>query len=234
MRLTLKRTNALILTALIIISFAALIQRQRDTFGTAKRDNSLPGSLQLAVPVDPNRLLLLPVYFNSISQTAENSFPVLNNGTRTEIYNTIVAYPGIHFRGICDTLGLSIGLAEYHLGVLKKAGLISFIRDGRYKRYFKLGEFSRKEMLAISLMRHKTVKEIFMMLLDKKRVSHGEMASHLCVTSQALTWQMQCLKETDFILQVNEGVKTFYSLPNTSAQMLSKCIVVVNSSQVRA
>jgi hypothetical protein len=44
------------------------------------------------------------------------------------VYNFAVANPGIQFRGICNGLGIAIGTAEFHLGVLKKAELISFVR----------------------------------------------------------------------------------------------------------
>jgi predicted transcriptional regulator len=116
--------------------------------------------------------------------------PLPNNSTRTEIYDFIIDNPGFQFRGICSELGLSIGLAEFHLGVLKKAGLISFIRDGRFKRYFESKRFSLKEMGMISLLRHQTARSILKNILSNKEISHCELASRLSITSQGLTWQM--------------------------------------------
>jgi predicted transcriptional regulator len=150
-----------------------------------------------------------------------------SNSTRTQIYNYIEGNPGIQFRGICAALSLPVGLAQYHLGVLIKAGLISFVRDGRYKRYFKSKKFSRTEMITISLMRHKTAKRIFEVLLNRKRMSHGELACQVSITSQALTWQMKCLRKTEFVLQANEGIKTIYSLDEASAPMLKKYMTLV-------
>jgi predicted transcriptional regulator len=73
-------------------------------------------------------------------------------------------------------------------------------------------------------MRHQTVKKILQALLDKKRVSHSEIASQLSVTSQALTWQMKHLKETKLILCENEGTKTLYSLDAHVAPVLTRCL----------
>ena len=156
--------------------------------------------------------------------TGESPF---NNSTRTEIYDLIKDNPGIQFRGVCASLSLPVGLAQYHLGVLIKAGLVSFIRDGRYKRFFEFRKFSGKEMVTISLMRHNTAKRILQALLDKKRISHGELACQVSITSQALTWQMKTLRKTEFVLQANEGLRTIYSLDDASAPNLKKYMTLV-------
>jgi predicted transcriptional regulator len=230
-----KGACALILAAILIISFAALIERQKNdilSVTASKTPDSpalfLPYSHSLvAMPIEPIRLLSFSVSLVTIARTAESAS--LNNCTRTEIYDFIKTNPGTHFRAICSGLGLSIGLAEYHLGVLKKSGLISFIRDGRYKRYFLSGKFSKREMTIISLMRHPAVQKIFQVLLDKKRASHSELASQLSVTSQALTWQIKHLKKTELISCENEGTRTLYSLDAHVAPVLMICFALVQA-----
>jgi predicted transcriptional regulator len=178
-----------------------------------------------AITTDPYCLLALPTSF-SVNVSANSQAP-FNNGTRTQIYNYIESNPGIQFRGICASLSLPVGLAQYHLGVLVKAGLVSFIRDGRYKRYFISKKFSKKEMLTISLLRHKTAKRILEALLNRKQLSHGELAGEVSITSQALTWQMKSLKKTEFVLQANEGLRTIYSLDENSVPMLMQYLALV-------
>jgi predicted transcriptional regulator len=170
-------------------------------------------------------LLALPTSF-SVNFSANSQAP-FTNGTRTQIYNYIESNPGVQFRGICASLSLPVGLAQYHLGVLVKAGLVSFIRDGRYKRFFPSKKFSKKEMLTISLMRHKTAKRILEALLNRKQLSHGELAAEVSITSQALTWQMKRLGKTEFVLQATEGLKTIYSLDEASAPMLMQYLTLV-------
>jgi predicted transcriptional regulator len=200
-----------VLASIILVSFAALLQQQK-SLG--------------AVTTNPYCLLALPTASFSVDVRANSQAP-FSNGTRTQIYNYIEGNPGVQFRGICTALSLPVGLAQYHLGVLVKSGLVSFIRDGRYKRFFQSKKFSRKEMLTISLLRHKTAKRILEALLNKKQLSHGELACEVSITSQALTWQMKRLGKTEFVLQTNEGLRTIYSLDEASAPMLRQYLALV-------
>jgi predicted transcriptional regulator len=199
---------AFALASIIVVSFAAVLQQQRNF---------------QEVTANPYCLLALPTSFVNFA----NSQSTFNNGTRTQIYNYIEENPGVQFRGVCAGLSIPVGLAQYHLGVLIKAGLVSFIRDGRYKRFFPSKKFSRKERLTISLLRHKTARKILEALLDKKQLSHGELAGEVSITSQALTWQMKRVGKTQFVLQTNEGLKTIYSLDENSTSTLIQYLAFV-------
>ena len=230
--MSLKRAViAFVLLSIILVSFAALVQQQKNFSFSVTRTSPCTvkvysGITSLrAISTVPYCPLLLSTSFNVEVQAAGES--PFNNSTRMEIYDFVKDNPGIQFRGICAGLSLPVGLAQYHLGVLIKAGLVSFIRDGRYKRFFESKKFSGKAMVTISLMRHRTVKRIFDVLLDKKRMSHGQLACRVSITSQALTWQMKTLVKTEFILQANEGLRTIYSLDEASAPMLKKYMVLV-------
>ena len=167
-------------------------------------------------------MLAFPPSF--LVQTAQSP---LANYTCAQIYNYIDENPGIQFRAICAGLCLPIGLVQYYLSGLTKAGLVSFIRDDRYKRFFISKRFSKREMTAISLLRHKTAKKIVEVLLCKKQLSHGRLACEVSITSQALTWQMNSLRSTKFILQVENGLKTIYFLNESSAPLLQKYMTIV-------
>jgi DNA-binding transcriptional ArsR family regulator len=216
---------AFVLASIILVSFAALLHQQKSfTFSvtTASPYSGIP-SLR-AITTDQYCLLALPTTCFSVSNASQAPF---NNGTRIQIYNYIEGNPGVQFRGICAALSLPVGLAQYHLGVLVKAGLVSFIRDGRYKRFFLAKKFSKKEMLTISLLRHKTARRILEVLLNKKEISHGALACEVSITSQALTWQMKRLGKTEFVLQANEGLRTIYSLDEASAPRLVQYLALV-------
>ncbi len=232
MQPTLKRAIiAFVLASIIIVSFAALLHQQKSfTFGITKTSPCFvqvySGVANLPeISADQYCLLALPTFF-SLNVGANNQV-LLNNSTRTQVYNFVKDNPGVQFRGICASLSLPVGLAQYHLGVLIKAGLVSFVRDGRYKRYFLSKKFSKKEMLTISLMRHKTVKRILEVLLSRKQVSHGELAYEVSITSQALTWQMKRVRKTEFVLQANDRLRTIYSLDEASVPLLKKYLTLV-------
>ncbi|MCL4430090.1 MAG: hypothetical protein M1167_04990 [Chloroflexi bacterium] len=155
-----KPLLAIVLSLVIVTSLIAVIQLEKNS--------SL--SINPTVPIASNlpsnggvRLWALPAFssqpvFEDLVKVAQPS--LISNSTRTEVYDFIVANPGIQFRGICTGLGIAIGTAEFHLGILKKAGLISFVRDGKYKRFFATKKFSAREIKLISLLRHKTTREI--------------------------------------------------------------------------
>lgn len=226
---------AFLLAFVIAFSFAGLIQREKNSAFQPTTSKDSPRSV--SINRTPYNLLTFPTFtyrlptfltpFAFDVEVAERPAPALNNSTRIEIYDFIKANPGVQFRGICNGLGLAIGLAQFHLGVLKKVGLISFIRDGRYKRYFESKKFSQREMGIISLLRHETARSILKAMLDRKEMSHGELASQLSITSQGLTWQMNRLKKVGFVQASEDGMKVIYSLEETCAQMLIEVVNLV-------
>jgi predicted transcriptional regulator len=161
----------------------------------------------------------------------ESPVSLISNSTQLEVYNFIVANPGIQFRGICNALCIAIGTAEFHLGVLKKAGLISFVRDGKYKRFFVSKKFSDKEMKLISFLRHETIGKIVQKLVSETTVSRPKLASHLCITSQGLTWQIKRLKAEGIIKENSDGIKLIYSLNGPYEQALPELLSIIEISR---
>ena len=181
----------------------------------------------MAVSINHFTLPGLPTAMTAQAPNVSQINQPLINATRGQIYEYISQKPGLQFRALCSGLLLPVGLVEYHLGVLVRAGLVSFIRDGRYKRFFVSNRFSKWEMLLICLLRHQTAKKIIQTLLSKRQLSHSKLASEVSITSQALTWQMKTLGNTEFMLQVNEGLKTIYSLDAAYTPTLQKYIAIV-------
>jgi DNA-binding transcriptional ArsR family regulator len=219
----------------IAVSFAAIIQKQKNAaflITTSKSPSqwAIFDSTSYNLLTFPTFTHHLPTPFILDVNVAETPAFAFNNSTRVEIYDFIQANPGIQFRGICNQLGLSIGLAEFHLGILKKAGLISFIRDGRYKRFFASKKFSQKEMEIISMLRHETTRSIIKTMLEGKKISHSELANQLSITSQGLTWQMNRLKKDGVVQERKNGMKVTYSIEEAYAPMLTGIINLIEQS----
>jgi predicted transcriptional regulator len=147
---------------------------------------------------------------------------LLNQTTRMKIYNLVRDNPGIHFRAICSSLNISIGVAQYHLDILTKAGFISVYTDGMYKRYFPSKTFTADDMKIISLLRHNTIRSILFLLSKNTQMTHKELASKIGITSQALTWQMNRLKKTGLINISQEGMSRKYSLNPEKATIMRR------------
>jgi DNA-binding transcriptional ArsR family regulator len=223
-----KALPAIFLSLIIVFSSMAMIQLEKNS------SLSINPTVPLASGWPSNgefRLLTLPAFSSQpVSEdTVKAASPVLiSNSTRTEVYDFIVGNPGIQFRGICTGLSITIGTAEFYLGILKKAGLICFFRDGKYKRFFASKKFSAREIKLISLLRHKTTKEILEIIAAEKTVSHCKLASELSISSQGLTWQMNRLREEGVIQEAKEGIRVHYSLSERDIQALPELLCLIN------
>ncbi len=149
----------------------------------------------------------------------------LDQPTRHEIYSYIKDNPGVHFRGICDGLGLSVGVVQYHLNVLEHAGLINTVTDGQNKRYLEHSAFTKTDVQLTVLMRHNTTAKILVILAQNGSALHRDIACCLGISSQALTWQMNQLKNEGIVSAEKAGVNVRYSLIDAE---VGKLIVDLN------
>ncbi len=157
---------------------------------------------------------------------------LLNQPTRLEIYTFVKNNPGVHFRGVCSSMNLPLGVVQYHLGVLERAGLVKVYSDGQLKRYFESNTYTVKEVKLISLLRHATAGKILAVLSQNTGVLHKDLACNLRVSPQALSWQMNQLKKTALIQTAKEGINVKYSLSLENAAEIKLLLDVVGKSQM--
>jgi DNA-binding transcriptional ArsR family regulator len=229
-----KTSLALILTFVIAFSLIALIQLEKNN--SISFNSNSPSTSNLASWTHLGSSTFTPpiyyasAFYNQIGLqdvNKDSTSSITSNSTRIEVYNFVVANPGIQFRGICTGLGIAIGTAEFHLGVLKRAGLISFLRDGKYKRFFVSKKYSIKEMRLISLLRHENTRKIIKKIASDEIVPHKKLALHLSITSQGLTWQINQLRKEGIIKENIDGIKVSYSLNEEYVHLLPELICVI-------
>ncbi len=146
-----------------------------------------------------------------------NKASILNQPTRLEIYTFIRDNPGVHFRGITSSLALSVGVVQYHVDVLVRAGLIKSYGDGQNTRYFAANCFTENEAKLIMLLRHPTARSILSLLIEDGSATHKDIAQAVGISLQALSWQMSQLRKTGFIAATKEGVNVMYVLSEKDA-----------------
>ena len=171
--------------------------------------------------VDSLKQLTASVPFWLGASFHSNGTHPLEQPTRLEIYDFVKSNPGVHFRGICGGLGLSVGVVQYHLSVLEGVNLIRAYADGQNKRYFENSAFTQKDMKLISLIRHETTAKILTVLAQDGSAFHKNIARDLGVSSQALTWQMNQLRKTGLINAEKTGINVIYSLNDADAIKLT-------------
>jgi predicted transcriptional regulator len=197
----------------------------------AYSQSSLPHLLPTQDAGDSQRLVFsMPLMLGA---GLHNNSSSLNQPTRLTIYNCVKNNPGIHFRGICNNLGLSIGLVQYHLNVLTNAGLLSVYNDGQFRRYFESNTYGQTDMKIVSLLRHDTRRKILTALSQNSPILHKNLAHRLGISSQALTWQMNQLKQTGLIEAVKEGMSANYSLKKESATALRLLLNLIERTGIK-
>ena len=122
--------------------------------------------------------------------------------TRESIFAIIEQNPGIHFRDICRQLKKEIGVVQYHVYILKKFGLISSEKDGRFTRFY--AKNAKFDDMARSILAswQRPVERNILSTLAKDGQQQGIMKSIMnsCeVTSQAVTWHLNRLKTNGLI-----------------------------------
>jgi predicted transcriptional regulator len=147
--------------------------------------------------------------------------------TRMGILRFVEDNPGSHFRLICSSLGLCIGVVQYHVRRLEEEGLVSSRQFGRYRRFYQSKMFDSTSMTIISLLRIGTVRRIVRVLLDEGSVRHVVLADRVRISSQALSWYMRRLSEAELVSsKVEEGLR--YSINIDNQEMITRCIEVLN------
>ncbi|MHA1680648.1 MAG: winged helix-turn-helix transcriptional regulator [Promethearchaeota archaeon] len=123
-------------------------------------------------------------------------------GSRERIYALIGENPGIHFREICRQLEKEIGVVQYHVYVLKKFGMVSTMRDGRYNRYFVKDPLldEKAQMVICSWLRPVEMKILSMLYgSPTSEMVTKDLVSPCAVTMQAISWHLKRLSKMELV-----------------------------------
>lgn len=140
-----------------------------------------------------------------------NSF---GNENRLRIYNFIKENPGVYFREIIARLKINKGTVEYHLRMLKMAGMITSLQNKGYKHYFLNGStFSYSEQIVLSALREGTTRKIIDILLKNLKLSDREIARFIGISRSTVAWHMKTIAKNGIVAseKVNLTVKRYIS-----------------------
>ncbi len=206
-----------ILTLLVVLKIFSTV-----LLGSLEFEHKDGGAIKLGLP--------FPLVYGSLPRVASGSIVsqlILNSSTRLTIYNYISNSPGVHFRGVCNGLGLPVGVVQYHLNRLTTQGLLTSRKDRKYRRYFEAKRFNKEEMSVISTLRSETTRRAVSTILENPRISHGSLASTLGISSQGLTWVMKRLKEEGAVVVERDCRYVRYSIPDDYRETLINCLRIV-------
>nr|MDO8112124.1 hypothetical protein [Candidatus Sigynarchaeota archaeon] len=135
--------------------------------------------------------------------------------TRESIFALIEHNPGIHFRDICRRLEKEIGVVQYHVYILKKFGLITSEKDGRFTRFYaknaRFDDVARNILASWQRPVEKTILSLLASNGEQRSIMKSVMSS-CAVTSQAVTWHLNRLKANG-LLQDGDPASPALAIP---------------------
>lgn len=150
------------------------------------------------------KVALAPLY-SRISKDA-----VLLHGSRENIYRLVKENPGIHAHEVAERLDLAWGTAIHHLKLLEQNGLLTSYRDGRYKRFFLVGDQRLAQKEAVALLRNDTARRIVEAVVGRPGLIQKDVCEALGVSSSLATWHLQRLAEAGLVLAHRRGRVVHY------------------------
>jgi predicted transcriptional regulator len=129
--------------------------------------------------------------------------------------------PGCHLRKIRQELSVSMGTAQYHLGVLEKAGRITSNRHGLFKYYFPVGIFHDNEKNLLEVLSHETARDILMFIIERRNPTQTDIANRIGVSAASISWHVARLIELAVITEAKEGKYKRYQMRGDPKHLVS-------------
>jgi predicted transcriptional regulator len=82
-------------------------------------------------------------------------------------------------------------------------------------------------METIAVLKLGTVKSMLKMILEDRCVSHHELATRICITSQGLTWQINRIRQSGLIVEYRNGLSVSYSINDCYVALLTRALSFV-------
>jgi predicted transcriptional regulator len=147
--------------------------------------------------------------------------------TKKKIYTYIAKNPGLHFRELHRELKIGRGNLAHHLKQLEKINLIVIEKEKGFKRIYPL-HLTEKERNLIGLLRQRNFKNIIIILLKKKEITHKELCIILDLSPSTTSWYLSNLLHKKLINIQVRGRNKYFSI--ISKKDILKVLISYNKS----
>lgn len=131
---------------------------------------------------------------------------ILEHETRHEIYEQIVAFPGIDLRTLITLTGVNENTLRYHLDRIHAGGKIIVTTIGGISHYFENhGKYSGDEQILKARMFTSGSSRILHLVEDNPGLTRGELADHLGIAGPSVTRSVSHLIEDGLIRLERDG-----------------------------
>ena len=118
---------------------------------------------------------------------------------RIVILKQIGETPGIRYRELVRSTGLSNGTLEYHLRILERTHKVKVdISDGKRGRYYPI-DILANESNIIGFIRNSVSRQIVTFILEHDLCTFGEILEHIKKAPSTLSWHLKRLSKAAII-----------------------------------
>ncbi|MDQ6864342.1 MAG: winged helix-turn-helix transcriptional regulator [Thermoproteota archaeon] len=118
---------------------------------------------------------------------------------RIVILKQIGETPGIRYRELLRSTGLSNGTLEYHLRILERTHKVKVdISDGKRGRYYPI-DILANESNIIGFIRNNVSRQIVTFILEHELCTFGEILEHIKKAPSTLSWHLKRLSKAAII-----------------------------------
>ena len=118
---------------------------------------------------------------------------------KTIILEQIAKSPGIRYRELLRSTGLTNGRLEYHLKILEKIHKLKVERlDGRRARYYPI-DISADEAHLVGYVRNNVARQIVYFILEHDLCTFGEIVEQISKAPSTASWHLKRLSEAGIV-----------------------------------
>ncbi|MFP3871831.1 MAG: winged helix-turn-helix transcriptional regulator [Candidatus Natronoplasma sp.] len=147
--------------------------------------------------------------------------PEIKIQKRKKIYEVVKKYPGLHMRDIKRRVDMNLNLVRYHLGKLKKRGLIKERKIEGYNRYYakEMKAAPEEKQKILAFLRKDIPLKIIVLLLEKDQpLEPKEISEEFDISPSKLSYHLNKMVKKDILEK--EGNKYHLLKPDEVSKLL--------------
>lgn len=188
----------------------------------------------------PLELLFLLKVFTYLGFRKVAQKNILDNPSRSMVYNFIRNNPGVDFTEISRKTGIGPGSLRYHLTLLKFMNKITILATTRNTRYYEnTGRYSVIEQKVLRFLHNEPARNILGLLMKNPDMTRTGLEQTLGISGAGVNWHLHRLSNEGLLEISKDGRKARYLLNPEVVPYLEKYMpenrgLVVSSGAILA
>jgi predicted transcriptional regulator len=147
---------------------------------------------------------------DAANTTIGNNYYYELNDIQNKLLKSINESPGIRYRELLRSTGLSNGVLTYHLKILEEMRRINTIRQKKATRYYSI-TIPTEELHIIAHLRIRIERAIIIFILEHDLCTFDEIVEYSKKAPSTISWYLRRLSE-DGIISIHYGEYQLYTI----------------------